>query len=201
MSGSQPRDKLIERLRLAFRAHGYERVTMATLADACDVTRRTLYNHFHSKEDAFRGMLQWLHVREITEGLAAGREVIDAGGSVLDALVAVMETRYAVTRRGLETSPHAIEINYTAFRRFNDVISASAVSFQAELTRFLEELVAEGRLRLRPDITPAELTQLLADGARGVNQSLPAKPAVGLPGRYRAMYAVILRGVSEDSPP
>lgn len=201
MSGSQTRDRLMERLRKAFDDYGYERVTMGTLADACEVTRRTLYNHFHNKEDAFRGMLQWLHVREVADGLAAGRGVMEAGGSVLDAMVAVMDARYAVTRRRLETSPHAIELNYTAFRRFNDVISASAVSFQAEMTLFVEELIAGGRLRLRPGITPAELTQLLADGARGVNQSLPAKPAAGLPGRYRVMFAVILRGATEDSGP
>jgi hypothetical protein len=49
-------------------------------------------------------------------------------------------------------------------------------------------------LRLRDGVTHADLAQLLADGARGVNQSLPPLPAADLPERYRVMFAAILFG-------
>ena len=59
---------------------------------------------------------------------------------------------------------------------------------------------ARGRLRPGPCITAGDLAQMLADGARGVNQSLPPLPVDRLPERYRRMFAVILRGcvVGED---
>jgi hypothetical protein len=51
--------------------------------------------------------------------------------------------------------------------------------------------------RLRAGVTHAGLVQLLADGARGVNQSLPPLPAVDLRERYRTMFAAILFGTTE----
>ena len=59
---------------------------------------------------------------------------------------------------------------------------------------------ARGRLRPGRGITARDLAQMLADGARGVNQSLPPLPVDRLPERYRRMFAVILGGcvVGED---
>jgi hypothetical protein len=41
------------------------------------------------------------------------------------------------------------------------------------------------------------MAQYLADGARGVNQSLPPRPAVTLAERYRKMSAAVLYGCAE----
>lgn len=192
-----PSDHLFPRLQRAFLDLGYERPTMEELARACEVTRRTLYNHFGNKEGAFRAQLRWGHTIEIAAGFAAGNRVLAQGGNALDAVVAIMDARYGVTRRNLESSPHAVEINYVAFRSFRDVMAESAAAFQDRLGEFLADLQQAGLLRLRPDVSPAELAQLLADGARGVNQTLPPQPALSLPERYRRMFAAILRGCSE----
>src|SRR5690349_5443182 len=124
-----PPDRLMARLHQAFLDFGYEQPSMVGLAKACDVTRRTLYNHFSSKEEAFRGQLRWRHAMEIAAGLEAGARVLAEGGSVLDIIVAIMDQRYGMTRRDLEKSPHAVELNYTAFRRCRDVMSQSATTF------------------------------------------------------------------------
>lgn len=192
-----PNARLMQRLRQAFLNFGYEQPTMVGLAKACDVTRRTLYNYFSSKEEAFRGMLRWRHAIEIEAGLDAGRRVLTAGGSTLDAVVAIMDVRYAEARRDLDRSPHAVEINYTAFRRCRDVMSSSATVFQDRVAELLAEMTARRLLRLRPGLTPEALSQLLCDGARGVNQTLPAQPASTLPERYRAMFQAILFGCCE----
>jgi AcrR family transcriptional regulator len=192
-----PTERLLSSLQRAFLTLGYEQPTMEELARACDITRRTLYNHFDNKEGAFRAQLRWTHSIEIAAGLAAGARVVADGGSALDAVVAIMDTRYGDARRKLESSPHAVEINYVAFRSFRDVMADSAATFQDRLVMFLTELRQRGLLRLRPEVTPAELAQLLADGARGVNQTLPPQPALSLPERYRRMFAVILHGCSE----
>jgi AcrR family transcriptional regulator len=193
-SHSRLNDRLVTGLLRAFLDCGYENVTMVRLASACGVTRRTLYNHFSNKEEAFRAVLRSRHAIEIDAGMAAGEQIVGQGGSALDAFVAIMDTRYGEARRALDQSPHAVEINYTAFRRCRDVMIDSAVRFQQRVATFVAELIERDLLRLRPDVTPADLAQLLADGARGVNQSLPPLPAVGLPDRYRRMFAAILSG-------
>jgi AcrR family transcriptional regulator len=185
---------LLHSLRQAFFDFGYETPTMVDLAKACGVTRRTLYNHCVNKTDAFRAILRWRHGIEIAAGMDAGRHALAAGCSVLDAAVAIMDTRYGEARRDLGQSAHAVEINYAAFRYCREVMIASAVDFQTRLADWLAELAADGQLRLREGVTALELAQLLADGARGVNQSLPPLPAAGLPARYRRMFAAILHG-------
>ncbi|HEY1932503.1 MAG TPA: TetR/AcrR family transcriptional regulator [Acetobacteraceae bacterium] len=189
-----PSDRLLGPLRQAFFDFGYEQPTMGVLATSCGVTRRTLYNHFSNKEEAFRAMLRWRHGIEIAAGLAAGQRVLAAGGSPLDAVVTVMDVRYAEARRDLEGSPHAVEINYTAFRRCRDVMSHSAAVFQDRLAELLADLAVRDLVRLRPGVTPAALSQYLCDGARGVNQTLPPQPPGTLPERYRAMFTAILFG-------
>jgi AcrR family transcriptional regulator len=190
-------EKLMRRLRQAFLDYGYEQPTMIGLAKACDLTRRALYNHFHSKEEAFRGMIRWRHRLEIAAGMAAGRREAEADAAVVDILVAIFDARYGEARRDLERSPHALEINREAFGRCDDIMNESAAAFQAALAAFLDHLAQRGRLRLRPSVSFEELAQLLADGARGVNQSLPRRPAADLPQRYRRMCEALLYGCAE----
>jgi AcrR family transcriptional regulator len=190
-------DKLMAKLRQAFLDHGYEPPTMATLAQACDLTRRGLYHHFRSKEEAFRETIRWRHTLEIAAGLEAGERRLAASGTAVDAVAAILDARYGEARRDLERSPHALEINREAFRRCHDVMSDSAAAFQARIAEFLRLLEARGLLRLKPSVTPEQAAQWLADGARGVNQSLPQRPASTLPERYRAMCAALLYGCAE----
>ncbi|MGO4402785.1 TetR/AcrR family transcriptional regulator [Bosea sp. RAF48] len=47
------RAELVSRLEQAFLDHGYAHLTMITIADTVDVTRRTLYNYFSSRKKRF----------------------------------------------------------------------------------------------------------------------------------------------------
>jgi AcrR family transcriptional regulator len=192
------RDRMMGRVRQAFLIHGYDQLTMIGLAKACDLTRRALYHHFGSKEEAFREMLRWRHIVEINAGFEAGERVLADGGSALDAIVAIFDARYGEARRDLELSPHASEINNEAFRRCRDVMANSAIVFQERLAMLLGDLTEKRLLRPRPGHGVVEIAQFLTDGARGVNQSLPPKPANTLPQRYRDMCAVILYGCADD---
>ena len=187
-------DRLMKRLRQAFLDHGYEHVSMVGLAEACEVSRRSLYNYFSSKQEAFRGVLRWRHALEIEAGLAAGERKLAEGGSALDAIVEIFDARYGEARRDLERSPHALEINREAFRQAGDIMSDSAEVFHTRLGRFLEELAAQKKLALKPGFSAGEVAQLLADGARGVNQTLPRRSALSLPERYRRICEAVLYG-------
>lgn len=189
----------MQRLLLAFRKDGFGQVTMIGLADACNLTRRALYNHFSSKEDAFRGAIRWNHVREIRAGWQAGQAKLAEGGSALDVIVAILDARYGEAQRHLELSPHSSDLNVEAYRRCRDILEESAVVFQMGLAEVVVDLEKRDLVRLQPHQTAGAAAQLIADGARGVNLALPNQPANTLPERYRAMCAALIYGFAESS--
>lgn len=191
------RTELVSRLERAFLDHGYAQLTMITIAGIVDVTRRTLYNYFSSKEEAFRFLIEQANANAVEAGMAAGRTALAAGHDAVEILATILDIRYGNARRRLSQSPHAIEINDQAFRRCRDIMVGSAVAFQAELAAFVVELEQQGLLRLKNGISPEDLAQLLADGARGTNQSLPPIAPDRLHLRYRGMVRALLHGTIE----
>uniref|UniRef100_A0A9E7ZMS2 TetR/AcrR family transcriptional regulator n=1 Tax=Bosea sp. NBC_00436 TaxID=2969620 RepID=A0A9E7ZMS2_9HYPH len=190
------RAELASGVERAFLDHGYQYLTMAALADAIDVTRRTVYNYFGSKEEAFRFLIEDANARAVEAGLAAGRTCFEQGQDPIEIFATVLDVRYGDNRRRLAKSPHAVEINDQAFRRCRDLMVASAISFQARLAAFITELQTLKALQLRPGVDAETLAQLLADGARGTNQSLPPTDPETLKLRYRAMVGAILYGAA-----
>lgn len=190
------RAELASGVERAFLDHGYQYLTMSALADAIDVTRRTVYNYFGSKEEAFRFLIEEANARAVTAGMAAGRACLDQGQDVVEIFATILDVRYGENRRRISKSPHAVEINDQAFRRCRDLMIASAIAFQAELAAFITELEGRRRLRLQPKVGADTLAQLLADGARGTNQSLPPTDPETLKLRYRAMVGAILYGAA-----
>jgi len=191
------RTELVSRLERAFLDHGYDQLTMIGLAKAVDVTRRTLYNYFGGKEEAFRFLIENVNQEAVEAGMAAGRAERTDRRDPVAILVTILDIRYGRARRRLSTSPHAVEINDQAFRRCRDLMIASAIAFQAELAGFIDEMQAEGLLRLKPDVRPGDLAQLIADGARGTNQSLPPINPDALHLRYGSMVRALLYGATE----
>lgn len=194
---SAAREKLADPLRQAFLDFGYEQMTMIGLAKACGLTRRALYHHFADKEEAFRFVLEV----DTRIAMAAAFEVAQQGlarrDDPVETLTRVMDARYAMNRRKLSASPHAVEINDQAFRRARGMMVEAAIAFQARLADLLVEMEQAGLLTLRPETRPADLAQALADGARGSNQSLPPVKAEDLPARYRNILGSILFGAAD----
>lgn len=194
----KPGKELMARVRQAFLDFGYGELSMVGMARACGFTRRALYNYFSSKEEAFRASIRYENEEAILSGLAAGQRVRRHGGSALDILAEIMNVRYGFTRRSLNVSPHTVELNAEAFRRCRDIMIEVAVGFQREIETLIVDLDAEGMLRLNGAFTPAQMAQMLADGARAVNQGLPPIPSEELAGRYRAMCQGLLYGMAEQ---
>jgi len=189
-----PSRELMLRVRDAFMAHGYDGMSMVTLAKACGFTRRSLYNYFSNKEEAFRFLVRYDNRDLIRAGMAAGEEVRRSGGSALDTIAAILNLRYGSTRRLVTASAHNIELNAEVFRRCRDILVETALEFQGELERLLTSLERDGLLRLHSDITPRDVAQLLADGGRAVNQALPPIESGDYAARYRAMCKAVLFG-------
>jgi len=189
-----PSHELMLRVRDAFMAHGYDGMSMVTLAKACGFTRRSLYNYFSNKEEAFRAMIAYGNRDHIRDGLAAGAEVRRRGGSALDVLAEILDVRYGMTRRLVNNSPHSIEMNAEAYRRCRDLMIETALEFQAELERLLLDLQRDGLIRLNGDVSAKQVAQMLADSGRAVNQALPPVENEDFTARYRAMCNAVLYG-------
>jgi AcrR family transcriptional regulator len=193
----QPKTALLLRIEQAFLDHGYGELSMIGLAQACEFTTRSLYNYFDNKEDAFRAVVLYRNEESLSTGLAAGWAQRTEGGTALDIFAAIMDIRFGETRRLANASPHVAELSAEVSKRCNDIVTASAVAFQAELAKLILELQAEGLLHLRGNATPKQVAQALADGARGVNQHLPPVAPDGLADRYRLMCRFVLYGCAE----
>jgi AcrR family transcriptional regulator len=196
MSLLNPRDRLLQKLQQAFLDHGYEHVTMIALAEAADMSRRSLYNYFQNKEEAFRAAIRWGNQHFIALGQMAAADAKASGASALEILVAFSDARYGEFRRQLSASPHAVELNDQGFKRCRDIMIDAAVASQDRLAEILIELEEAGLVRWRENYTPAMLAQFFSDAARGVNQTLPPRPSVSLRERYREIFAALLGGVA-----
>jgi AcrR family transcriptional regulator len=194
---TRPNPALMQRVQKAFLDHGYSELSMRGLASACDFSTRALYHYFSSKEQAFRASVQYHNDVALTAGLARGRTRWADGGSALDIFAEIMNVRFGETRRKANISRHIVELNAEVFKRCNDIITAVALFFEAELAKLVTELESAGLLRLRPGVSPDQIAQALANGARGVNQRLPPVAPDELEGRYREMCAFILYGCAD----
>ncbi|MGY5776266.1 TetR/AcrR family transcriptional regulator [Rhizobium sp. LEGMi135b] len=188
---------LVSNITQSFLDHGYEAMTMIKLAKYCNITRRGLYHHFSSKEEAFQAMVRQNNERTRRDSLREGMRLLSAGSDVLDIVTAVLDVRYGDTRRKLVVSPFALEVNDYAFRLCRPGMIEAAALFQTDFAALLEQIMANGLLTLRPSISVEILVQLLCDGARGTNQSFFAPSPEQIAARYRQMSQAILYGCAE----
>ena len=192
-----PSRELLLRVRQAFMAYGYQHMSMVALSQACGFTRRSLYNYFANKDEAFRAMFLDYNLEIIDRAWGRARAIRTGGGSVLDVVSGLIDVRYGDLWRILRDSPHAAEMKGTAFALCPDIMVDLAQSFQADFVDLIEELGREGRLTLKGGFTPAQLVQMLTDAARGVNQVYPMASLDGLSDQYRQTCQAILYGYIE----
>jgi AcrR family transcriptional regulator len=193
----KPSPALMMLIGEAIIAHGYRKLTMERVAESCNLSRRAIYFYFSSKSELFRASVRFRNDVALSTSFAAGRKRLAEGGNALEILSEIINIRYGDTRRVANASPHLVELNAEVFTRCNDIVKDVAIYFESELTKLIIELQHDGLLHLRPDVTAKQLAEALANGARGVNQRLPAVPPEELENRYRDMCRFVLYGGAE----
>ena len=193
----QPSSALLVQIEATFLAQGYKALTMEKLAEACNLSRRALYFYFGSKAEAFRAIVLFRNQVALDTSFAAGRKRWFNGGNALEIFAEIINIRYGDTRRIANASGHVVELNAEVFTRCNDIVRDVALVFEADLAKLTIELQGAGLLQLRADVTAEQLSRTLANGARGVNQRLPAVAPQELADRYREMCRFILYGCAE----
>jgi AcrR family transcriptional regulator len=193
----QPSPAMLLHMEQALFTYGYSDLTMERFAEACNFSRRALYFYFSSKPEVFRAIVRFRNELGLTTGFVAGRKRWSEGGNALEILADIINIRYGDLRRIAHTSPHVVELNAEVFRRCNDIVRDVAIYFENELAKLILELQRDGLLHLRAGVTAEQLAQALANGARGVNQRIPALAPEDLEQGYRDMCRFILYGGAE----
>lgn len=59
MSEEHPKDRIIEAARNTFLAKGFSKVTMDELVQQLGISKKTMYQHFHSKDELLDAAVEW----------------------------------------------------------------------------------------------------------------------------------------------
>ena len=194
----QPSPELTAKINLAFLHYGYESMTMVSLAKACEFSRPALYQYFRSKEQAFRFSTRSVNMIAIDGAFALGEHLQRKGRPPLEVFAEIAFSRYALMRGQGLLSPHHVELDAAAARKCRDVLIEVSLAFRDRLAELLAKQFVAGLLVPRERFTLIEIAQALADGARGVDQSLPLPGPDELQGQHRLMAGAVLYGCTTD---
>jgi AcrR family transcriptional regulator len=191
------RTRLLRSAQTVFLLHGYEAATMGLIAEACEMTRRGLYHHFHNKEEMLRGAMQLGNFEGLEGADKAARALLSEGGSAVDVIAAWLDARFGRFRRAVGLSPHGEELNDVAFRLAADIMIEVSHESQKALAELMDALATANRLKLRAGLGQTHAARLIVDGARGVNQMRPPIPSDQIAQHYREVTEAILYGCAD----
>jgi AcrR family transcriptional regulator len=158
----QTRRRIAEAAHRLFGEHGFEKVTVAQVAQAAEVAEATLFNYFPTKEDLFYSGLEMFGARLVdavrgrpagTPALAAVRATVLGGGGQLDRIA--------------DGDRAALEQARTTAR----IISASP-ALRARERQVLADVAADLAAALAPDTGDEVVAQALANALMGVHGAL-----------------------------
>ena len=152
------RDAIAAAARRLFTERGYDAVTVAEIAAAADVSEKTVFNHFATKED-----LAFPDRREGLKRLLAGLAERPSGASILDvfrATTAAMIDEFAAADDGLVALARIID----GSRGLEDRL---ATGWEDE-TAALALAIAESSGATKDDVVPAVLARTLSWTQRAI---------------------------------
>jgi AcrR family transcriptional regulator len=85
-SAEQTRGRILEAAYKLFRRQGYNRVTMDDIAKAAELTKRTLYHHFNSKDQLLADVLESQHHLALQAFRTFGDNLSGSAETVVEAM-------------------------------------------------------------------------------------------------------------------
>ncbi len=150
---ARKRAAILQAALVEFDAHGFRETSMDRIAQRAQVSKRTVYNHFVSKDSLFDAIAEQLseRVRVVTDfryepESAIDRQLYKIGGQLLDMLAAPSFLSLArVTLAEMLRSPELARRTYELFRER-----------QTGLAAWLGAASADGRLALDDPVWAAD---------------------------------------------
>jgi AcrR family transcriptional regulator len=85
-SAEQTRGRILEAAYKLFRRQGYNRVTMDDIAKAAELTKRTLYHHFNSKDQLLADVLESQHHLALQAFRTFGDNLTGSAETIVEAM-------------------------------------------------------------------------------------------------------------------
>jgi len=129
----QTRELLADTARRLFTERGFERVSVAEVARAADVSEKTVFNYFPTKEDLVYWRLETFEAEllETIRGRAVGESVLDAFGRFVSAPRGMLASpdeetraRLAALSRMIAASPALLAREQQIFAGYTDSLAA-----------------------------------------------------------------------------
>jgi TetR/AcrR family transcriptional regulator of autoinduction and epiphytic fitness len=155
----QKRAAILDAATRAFRDEGYETTSMDRIAEAAGVSKRTVYNHFQSKEALFQAVVE----RLIDKMMASKRIEWDPSRPLEDQLADMARTKSTVADNPAELG--LIRVAISVFVSHPE-LAESCIKFEDDpLVPWLEAAHEAGRLKVSNVPLAAKVFWAMASGA------------------------------------
>ncbi|OIV37029.1 hypothetical protein BIV57_13130 [Mangrovactinospora gilvigrisea] len=158
------RARIVDAAVDVFSRYGFRRTSMELLADAADVSRPALYQHFRNKNDVFTAVAELVGDRMAQ----AARHALEGGSGTADRLHAVLSIKLE-TALGVTDSGHLAELVAEADTRAH----TSRAPVEQRLADVLTEVITHAD-DLDPEaasIPPHDAAALLLDATAGIGRA------------------------------
>ena len=146
-----------------FTNYGFRRTTMDDIARAAGMSRPAPYTHFRNKEAIFRTFVE-MFLGAVAQN---ARGVLAAKTSIADGLEAFFDAAFVAPFRELMATPHGMELAGVNEQLCGDLTEEWFADLEGALRDWLDQAVADGRLRLG-GLRSAALARLLIDAVEGI---------------------------------
>lgn len=175
-----------------FKAFGYRRTSIESIARRAEVSRATVYSYWNSKEDLFRDLVTRLHEEHLSAMRAAAD---DPDLNCESRITRVLQARYSQFVELTSNSPYAAELYDRHGTLCGDIAAQAQRQAEKIIATVLKRAVAAGEIDLAASgLTLAQLAAVLTDcahGAKGEDPSgaTPAEFTARLGNSVRAIIA------------
>ncbi len=184
--------RLLQTARALFLEKGYDETTVAEIAEAADVAYGTFFNHFPAKSDLL-GAMGAHEVAEISAQLSALAQGPGGIGEMLNTLFDGFAERLesaSPLERALAARIQSVAFTGAPEERDRD--------FQKAFVSFIRQIAATGRVRA--DIAPDTLADLLASAFSAMGLSWVHRPAFPVRDRARAIAGLLSETLAPGGP-
>ena len=182
------RAAIVHAALVEFQANGYDRTSMDQIAARADVSKRTVYNHFASKDDLFREIVDELTARvgstgsfRFDEATELDEQLRRIGTTILDVIAGedFLGLARVVLSRFLQSPELAASIQ-RGHRPFHEAFA-----------RWIEAAVAAGRLHVQDPELAARQFGALLNATAFWPQVLAGRPPLAGAERERVLQATV----------
>lgn len=159
---SRKRTAILDAAVSVFQESGYENASMDHIAEVAQASKRTVYNHFPSKEELFQAVFD----RLVQETLKLKRIEYSSGRSLEEQLGEFAEAKIAVSRNpawlGLMKISMAVFISRPELA---EETARKTEGFENALAKWLKAATEDGRLDVRDPDLASEVFWAMVGGA------------------------------------